>query len=399
MNNPKLRFPEFSGELVEKKLGDIAIFSKGKNISKDDISDEGVLCIRYGELYTTYEEKISKVFSKTNLDPSKLVFSKENDVIIPTSGETAIDLATASCVLDSGIAIGGDTTIIKVEGNGLFISYYLNSKKTSIAKLAQGASVVHLYSSHLKTIDIKVPEIGEQEKISHFLSIVDDKLDFIEKKRDLWKTYKKGIIYQIFNQKLRFKDENGQNFPNWNEKSLFSIADIYGGGTPSTEKSDYWNGSINWFTPSEVGKDKYVDSSNRKISENGLKNSSAKLLPPGTILISSRATIGQMSILKSEGSTNQGFQSLIVNENHSNEFIYYLCHILKRELIHRASGSTFLEISKNEVGNIKIKVPTLSEQIIIANFLSSIDVKIEKIVKELEIIREFKKGLLQQIFC
>lgn len=122
-------------------------------------------------------------------------------------------------------------------------------------------------------------------------------------------------------------------------------------------------------------------------------------MPPGTILISSRATIGQMSILKSEGSTNQGFQSLIVNENHSNEFIYYLCHILKRELIHRASGSTFLEISKNEVGNIKIKVPTLSEQIIIANFLSSIDVKIEKIVKELEIIREFKKGLLQQIFC
>jgi type I restriction enzyme S subunit len=228
---------------------------------------------------------------------------------------------------------------------------------------------------------------------------VDKKIDFIEKKRDLWKTYKKGIIYQIFNQKLRFKDENGQNFPNWNEKSLFSIADIYGGGTPSTEKSDYWNGSINWFTPSEVGKDKYVDSSNRKISENGLKNSSAKLLPPGTILISSRATIGQMSILKSEGSTNQGFQSLIVNENHSNEFIYYLCHILKRELIHRASGSTFLEISKNEVGNIKIKVPTLSEQIIIANFLSSIDVKIEKIVKELEIIREFKKGLLQQIFC
>lgn len=208
-----------------------------------------------------------------------------------------------------------------------------------------------------------------------------------------------GLKEQIFSQKLRFKDENENDFPDWEEKRLLEIANICGGGTPNTTKNEYWNGSINWFTPSEVGSNKYLDCSNRKISEYGLKNSSAKLLPSGTILVSSRATIGEMSILIKEGATNQGFQSLIVNSKHYNEFIYYLGNLLKREMIQKASGSTFLEISKNEFGNIKLEIPSLSEQIKIANFLSSIDIKIVEISKELKILKKFKKGLLQQMFC
>ncbi len=220
MDVPELRFPEFSGEWEEKKLVDIAKFSKGKGISKKDISEEGIPCIRYGELYTTYKEKISDVVSKTNLSKDELVFSSENDIIIPTSGETAIDIATASCVINEGIGIGGDTTIIKTKGDGLFFSYYLNSKRKNIAKLAQGVSVVHLYSTHLKILDLKVPQIEEQEKIASFLSKVDEKIGFLEKKQELWKTYKKGIMQQIFSQELRFKDENGADYPDWEEKVL-----------------------------------------------------------------------------------------------------------------------------------------------------------------------------------
>lgn len=152
-NVPKLRFPEFKGEWERKKLGEVATFSKGKGISKADIIEDGrTECIRYGELYTHYGETIKEIKSKTNIELKDLVLSEANDVIIPASGETQIDIATASCVLKKGIALGGDLNIIKTKNEGVFLSYYLNSrKKYEIANLAQGISVVHLYSSVLAT--------------------------------------------------------------------------------------------------------------------------------------------------------------------------------------------------------------------------------------------------------
>lgn len=129
-NIPNLRFPEFYGEWEERKLGDIAKFSKGKGISKSDISIDGyVECIRYGQLYTEYSEVIEEIVSKTNLDKNELILSEENDVIIPASGESQIDIATASCFKKSGVALGGDLNIIKSEINGVFLSYYLNNSK------------------------------------------------------------------------------------------------------------------------------------------------------------------------------------------------------------------------------------------------------------------------------
>ena len=114
-NTPALRFPEFKGEWERKKLGEIAKFSKGKGIPKIDISPDGETdCIRYGELYTRYNEVIDEVYSKTNVKKKDLVLSDANDVIIPASGETQIDIATASCVLRSGIALGGDLNIINI---------------------------------------------------------------------------------------------------------------------------------------------------------------------------------------------------------------------------------------------------------------------------------------------
>ena len=194
--------------------------------------------------------------------------------------------------------------------------------------------------------------------------------------------------------KLRFKEFNDY----WIETKIQNVASVVGGGTPSTDEPKYWGNEINWFTPSETGKTKYVAISNRKISQDGLKNSSAKLLPKGTILLSSRATVGEASILLNEASTNQGFQSLIVNENNCNEFIYYLKYKYKREMLIKSFGSTFLEISKSNVENIKIKIPSIEEQFKIANFLSLLDKKIELQSKKIEDLKLFKKGLDQSIF-
>ncbi|GAA8612472.1 restriction endonuclease subunit S [Helicobacter pylori] len=160
---------------------------------------------------------------------------------------------------------------------------------------------------------------------------------------------------------------------NWKRVRLGDIAEIIGGGTPSTQITSFWNGSINWFTPTEIGITKYVYKSQRTITPLGLKKSSAKLLPIGTILLTSRASIGDCAILKVVATTNQGFQSLIPLEKINNEFLYYLMLTLKNKLLKLASGSTFLEVSPNKIKNLLIPLPTLNEQIAIANILSDLD--------------------------
>ncbi|WQX98278.1 restriction endonuclease subunit S [Helicobacter pylori] len=160
---------------------------------------------------------------------------------------------------------------------------------------------------------------------------------------------------------------------NWQRVRLGDVAEIIGGGTPSTQITSFWNGSINWFTPTEIGITKYVYKSQRTITPLGLKKSSAKLLPIGTILLTSRASIGDCAILKVVATTNQGFQSLIPLEKINNEFLYYLILTLKNKLLELASGSTFLEVSPNKIKNLLIPLPPLNEQIAIANILSNLD--------------------------
>ncbi|WQW72294.1 restriction endonuclease subunit S [Helicobacter pylori] len=160
---------------------------------------------------------------------------------------------------------------------------------------------------------------------------------------------------------------------NWQRVRLGDIAEIIGGGTPSTQTTSFWNGSINWFTPTEIGITKYVYKSQRTITLLGLKKSSTKLLPIGTILLTSRASIGDCAILKVVATTNQGFQSLIPLEKINNEFLYYLILTLKNKLLKLASGSTFLEVSPNKIKNLLIPLPPLNEQIAIANILSDVD--------------------------
>lgn len=192
---------------------------------------------------------------------------------------------------------------------------------------------------------------------------------------------------------LRFKEFQGE----WNMCKLGDIAIVVGGGTPDTNTSQYWNGKIQWFTPSEIGRNKYVDNSVRTISEEGLNKSSAKLLPIGTILLSSRATVGECSINKKECTTNQGFQSLIPKENISNEFVYYLIQTKRKDLIRKSCGSTFLEISANEVRKIVISIPTIKEQDKIANVLSLLDERIATQNKIIDKLQSLIKGIAQKI--
>ena len=180
LNVPNLRFPEFSGEWKSNELHKVASLSKGTGISKDQLSDSGHSCILYGELYTKYKsEIIREVYSKTQLDVANLVKSHTNDVIIPCSGEAAIEIATARCVLIPEVLLGSDLNIIRLNGchDGGFFAYQLNGKrKVDIAKVAQGVSVVHLYGEHLKKVKVSYPSLKEQQKISSFLALLDERI-------------------------------------------------------------------------------------------------------------------------------------------------------------------------------------------------------------------------------
>ena len=203
-NSPSIRFPEFTGEWKEERLSEIADIYKGAGISKDQLSDNGEPCILYGELYTKYKtETITEVISRTDIDNTKLVRSKANDVIIPCSGETAEDIATARCVIKDGILLGGDLNIIRLHNyDGSFVSYQLNGKrKYDIAKVAQGVSVVHLYGEHLKGVKTVNPCLAEQKKISRFLSLLDERIAVQSRLIEDLKKFKCAIVENVLNNR------------------------------------------------------------------------------------------------------------------------------------------------------------------------------------------------------
>ena len=185
----------------------------------------------------------------------------------------------------------------------------------------------------------------------------------------------------------------------WEQRKLKDVAKIIGGGTPSTKIKEYWNGNINWYSPIEIGNQTFVSSSRKKISELGLKKSSAKLLPGGnTILFTSRAGIGDMAIMKTAGSTNQGFQSWVVRSNLADVyFLYSLGKKLKKQALRKASGSTFLEISNSEVKKLLLFLPSLREQKEIGKIFKLIDKLLSLQQRKLRYLSAIKKSLLQNM--
>ena len=240
----------------------------------------------------------------------------------------------------------------------------------------------------------------EQSKITECLKLISELITLQQRKLDQLKLLKKAMFQQLFTDNktpiLRFR---GFNIA-WKQCTLGDLVKIVGGGTPSTKISKYWNGNINWYSPTEIGDQIYVNSSKKKITELGLKNSSAKILPGNrTILFTSRAGIGDMAIMTNDGTTNQGFQSWVINSNKVDiYFLYSLGKKLKKQAFRKASGSTFLEISNSEVKKLSLFTPSFEEQTNIGNFLKTIDNQITLQQENINRLEQIKKFLLQNMF-
>ncbi|MCF8346509.1 MAG: restriction endonuclease subunit S, partial [Bacteroidales bacterium] len=369
LNTPEIRFPEFNGDWKSTRFGEIGKFSKGKGISKDDISADGVTeCIRYGELYTTYNETIENVKSKTKVAKKDLVLSEANDIIIPASGETQIDIATASCVLKSGIALGGDLNIIKTENNGVFLSYYLNSeKKIDIAKLAQGISVVHLYSSQLSTLNLKLPTFPEQQKIASFFTAIDQKISQLKQKKTLLEQYKKGVMQKIFSQEIRFKDENGQEFPKWEKKRLGDCLDYLQPTKFIVKNTDYDDSySIPVLTAGKSFILGYTDE-----EENIFSN-------PLPVIIFDDFTTSSQFVDFSFKVKSSAMKILVAKQSMDIKFMFEALKAIRYEV----GGHERHWISK--FAPLEIEVPSIHEQVKIADFFTAIDNKINHTQTQIE---------------
>lgn len=391
-NVPHLRFPEFHGEWEKCKLGDIAILTKGSGISKDQRSATGTPCILYGELYTTYKsEVIDYVVSKTDISDKNLVRSCANDIIIPSSGETAIDISTARCVLSPDVLLGGDLNIIRLkDGDGRFFSYQLNGvRKYNIAKIAQGVSVVHLYGESIKGLTVSFPSNKEQQKISTLLSLIDERIATQSKLIEDLKKLKSAIIDYAINS----LDTDFAKFG-----SLYEMAGE--GGTPTTSNASFYdNGKIPFVKIDDLKK-KYLTENNDFITELGLQKSSAWLVPTRSILFSNGATIGEITITTYPVCTKQGILGIVPKPNIDVEFLYYFMSssYFKKAVSRIVTEGTMKTVYLKDINNIRCPIPTKEKQLDIAKMPSALNSKIDFEQSILKLFGSQKQYLLRQMF-
>lgn len=378
-------------------LGSVGTFTKGALLSKADIAETGTPFVLYGELYTTYKEVTYKIYRHTKQVVDSLYYSRVGDVIIPTSGETAEEIATACCIMVPGAILAGDLNIYRADGfDGRYVSHVINHVvNRQISDVAQGISIIHINAKELKKIEIHYPELPEQTAIADVLDTFDSNIanlaELIEKK----KAIRDGALEDLVSGRSRLTGYTDE----WRKTTIGACAEILQGGTPSTTNSRFWGGSVIWVTPSEITKlpTMYIDDSERKITEEGVQNSSARLLPAGTILLCTRATIGDLAIARRPMTTNQGFKNLVCNPDVHNIFFAYLLRTLKPIMLSLAIGTTFLEISKRNLSSIEISVPNYPEQKAIADVLTAMDKEIKDLEDERDKMIQIREGAMDDL--
>lgn len=395
---------------------DAGYFVRGSGIKRDEVTSSGFPCVRYGEMYTTYKESFYRTVSFT----SETVFQKAykahfNDVLMALTGENNVDIALARVYLGKQeIAYGGDLTkFTPIMTSGRYVALVVNSAYgiERKSKVAKGNIIVHISNDNLASIPFPLPPLAEQHRIvarvDELMAKIDE-LEAVEKelvalkkafpgdmKASLLQAAMQGKLThqlpedgsaadllasiraekeQLIREKKIKKekplapisvDEIPFDIPDsWEWVRLSYIGEIVGGGTPKTEVPSYWDGDIPWLTPADMKNvmSRYVKNGERFITEEGLANSSSRLMPKGTVLYSSRAPIGYIAISENDICTNQGFKSVVPYIHGLSEYLYYAIIQATPGIVKRASGTTFKEISGSEFGKTVIPLPPLAEQ-------------------------------------
>lgn len=374
-----------------KELGDVVVLRKEK--FNPILSKNIFQCVELESIEPKSGRIIGQIFTNSVVSLKSKFY--KNDILF---GKLRPYLRKYANPNFSGVCTTEIWVLNSQNNDNKFLFYVFQSDRIiEIANQSTGTKMPRAEWSIVSKTQIPLPPLAEQQAIAAALSDCDAWIDSQEKRLAKKRLIKQGAMQQLLGFDSAQPASAVERSRNWEVKKLGEVCDVIGGGTPSTFNSDFWNGKINWFTPTEVGNSKYLFESNRKISTSGLKNSSATILPINTILLTTRAGIGDLGILKIEACTNQGFQSLICKENADYQFIYYLMQTQKNVLLNNASGSTFLEISSNKLKSIEIKMPSLAEQTRIATILSDMDAEITAMENELAKSRQIKQGMMQEL--
>ena len=376
---PCLRFNGFSGLWEEKYLDEVGDFSAGGDIKKEKLTPFG----RYPVLANALTNNgIVGFYNDYEFESPAITITGRGDVGIAKARKENFSAVVRLLVLKNKPNYDVD-----------FLEQAINKIDFHI----ESTGVPQLTVPQCRSYSIYLPSESEQTHLGLFFRRLDSQIAesraVLEKSRQL----KKAMLAKMFPAngekipKIRFKGFEGE----WECRKLGIEVEIIGGGTPDTTNSAYWNGDIDWYSPTEIGEAAYANGSVKKITLLGLQKSSAQILPANrTVLFTSRASIGDMAILTKDGATNQGFQSFVVREKLDVYFLYTMGFKIKDYALKNASGSTFLEISKNTLSQMEFFVPSLKEQTQIGNFFRQLDETIALQSAEVEKLNQLKKGLL-----
>ncbi|WP_239732643.1 restriction endonuclease subunit S [Mammaliicoccus sp. E-M25] len=402
-NVPELRFPEFGGEWEEKSIGDLGSFYYGKSAPKWSITKDATIpCVRYGELYTKHKGIVREIYSYTNIDSNNLRFSEGGEILVPRVGEDPMDFAKCSYLPFSGIAIGEMISVYNTSQNPIFITTYFNSQmKYEFAKRVEGASVSNLYYSYLTNINMKIPTINEQQKIGDFFSKLDQQIELEEKKLAKLEEQKKGYMQKIFSQELRFKDENGNEYPEWEEKEINSVLEKIidnRGKTPENNVTEIYPmlevNSLGNYYPKYNKVAKFV-------SEKTYKTWFREHIKLNDVLFSTVGNTGLVSLMDNNKAViAQNIVGLRINSENDATFLYYLLSYWEnqKKVKQIQMGAVQPSVKVSQFKYLKFYFPTKDEQQEIGVFLTIFDKIFEEQSKKIEILKERKQGLLQKMF-
>lgn len=389
------QFTSASFTWERKKLGEIGSVSMNKRIFKDETSTIGEIPFyKIG----TFGGKADAFITRKKYEEykKKYPYPQKGNLLISASGSIGRIIE-----YNGEEAYYQDSNIVWLDHDNTILDVFLKPTYEIIKwDGIEGTTIKRLYNKNILNTVIYKPTIDEQRKIGKLFIILNNTIQLHEDYLQLLYDFRSFLLQKMFSindtfPNLRFKQFNDK----WKYKKLGEVADIVSGGTPDTTKHDYWNGSINWYTPAEVGNKIFVSDSQRKITNIGLENSSAKILPVGTVLFTSRAGIGKNAILKEKGSTNQGFQSIVPKQKFLDSyFIFSMSNILKKYGESHGAGSTFLEISGKELAKARISLPSITEQKNISKVLFKLDTIITLQKQEIDNLKKLKQFLLQNMF-
>ncbi|SCJ44639.1 EcoKI restriction-modification system protein HsdS [uncultured Clostridium sp.] len=410
---PKLRFKEFSGDWDEKRLGDLANLTSSKRIFASDYVSEGIPFYRGKEITELKQGKQpTDILYITNekYDEIKSSFGvpKKNELLLTAVGT----LGNSYVIRDNTPFYFKDGNLIwfqdiKVNANYLDLIISSEKGKKKILDSAIGSTQKALTIVELNKLKYKFPNIEEQEKIASFFSLIDDKISLQSEKVEALKDYKNGMMQKIFSRELRFKDDEGRDYPKWEEKKLNELGDTYTGLSGKT-KENFGVGEAKYVIYKNVfgntiAKEEEVDLV--EINEGENQN---KVVKGDLLFTTSSETPEEVGMISC---WNYDIEDLYLNsfcfgyrlfdlEQYSPIFIAYLLRSkgYRRKISILGQGSTRYNISKTELMKMKVSVPNIEEQRKIVGLLLGIESKIEKEQEKLYFLNEYKKGLLQQMF-